>query len=142
MTQTGLLVILAGLGCLLFFGWLWLRERVQMAPFSDYPPMPTFGSEREMYEDSEARRLSPEIDFGVHWKTKQHSTPFLSFRVSWIEATGELYVTRQGLTSAGPRVWIIQHFETREAVEAALEGWAEVCGERASLEWLLQKAVG
>lgn len=68
------------------------------------------------------RARSREVDFGVWWSDSIDSDgtrkgPF--WRVSWLEATGELYAV-----SFGTKLVILGTFNTREEVEKAMEGWA------------------
>lgn len=68
------------------------------------------------------REKSPEVDFGAWWSDRiglkgERLGPF--WRVSWIEATGELYAV-----SMGTKLVILGTFHTREAVDQAMEGWA------------------
>lgn len=70
------------------------------------------------------RQLSPEVDYGVNWLLKGRGKMplFPSWRVSWIENTGELYATptadRQDRFVVFPRL-----FSSQEEVETAINGW-------------------
>ena len=77
------------------------------------------------YEDfmaDPARARSPEVDFGAWWR-HEHDPGGYPWRVSWIERTGELYAVEMR-PGRGRRVIVLGKYPTREAVEAALEGWA------------------
>lgn len=68
------------------------------------------------------REKSPEVDFGAWWSDRigpkgERLGPF--WRVSWIEATGELYAV-----SMGTKLVILGIFPTRAEVEQAMGGWA------------------
>ncbi len=67
------------------------------------------------------RSKSAEVDFGVWWRMEGQKWP--TWRVSWIEDTGELYAKEQ-LPDSG-RFIIIGTFRTREAVERFMQGWAD-----------------
>lgn len=66
------------------------------------------------------RARSPELDFGVRWRLTPQ-TDFPLWRVSWIEATGELYTA----DIMGDRYILLGRHDTRESVEQAMAGWAE-----------------
>ena len=87
------------------------------------------------------RARSPELDFGVWWMLYPDDAPatplvFVQgcetvtmysaeaagrWRVSWIDATGELYAKHL----ATDAMIVLGHYPTREAVEERMEGWAE-----------------
>jgi len=67
------------------------------------------------------RARSPEVDFGVWWRLGKQNWP--QWRVSWIEATGELYARELELDS--DRYIILGTFATLEEVQARMAGWAE-----------------
>jgi len=75
------------------------------------------------------RRRSGEVDFGVHWRLAP-GVEFPRWRVSWIEGTGDFYAVE--LTT--DRYIVLGHHESREGVEAALDGWAEG-GPKSLAEW-------
>jgi phosphoserine phosphatase len=82
----------------------------------------TFHSTDEFYAAREQRRRSMELDFGCWW-TERETDP-LTWRVSWIEDTGETYaVSSRGEVRLFPGTR-----STREAIELALEGWSQHCG--------------
>ena len=67
------------------------------------------------------RARSPELDFGCWWTLGGRDWP--RWRVSWIEATGELYAKEQAPDS--DRFIILGTFATRKEIESRLAGWAE-----------------
>ena len=69
------------------------------------------------------RERSPEVDFGVWWRVP--GSPY-TWRVSWIQDTGELYARE--LVPDSDRFILLGAFPTREAVEARMAGWAESNG--------------
>lgn len=77
------------------------------------------------YAECEARRRSPEVDFGVLWQYGGWRWPL--YRVSWVEATGEFYAIRQGgdASNLPGEIELLGTVEGRERAEAALAGWAE-----------------
>ena len=77
--------------------------------------------EAYMAADGDLRARSPEVDYGTHWRTE----PELEWpmaRVSWIEATGELYAVT--FHEENP-VEVLAVIHRRDLVEEILEGWAE-----------------
>ena len=65
------------------------------------------------------RRASPEVDFGVWWRSLR--VPLSTWRVSWIQNTGELYACELG----GDRYILLGKFNARQEVEERMAGWAE-----------------
>jgi len=100
------------------------------------------------------RLKSPEVDFGVWWKLCPDNAPLVvgeglvgdvpvtftnagmnrRWRVSWIEATGELYAVEQALPKTD-RFIVITVIKTREAIDKRMEGWAEGEFGKALLTW-------
>jgi len=69
------------------------------------------------------RARSREVDFGVWWwHVENPGGP--PWRVSWIEATGELYAVPMALSDDRP-VLVLGVYPTREEIERALAGWAD-----------------
>jgi len=66
------------------------------------------------------RERSPEVDFGTQWRNP--ADPGFTWRVSWIQATGELYAVK--LWPKDQEVLVLGRFPTREEVEAFMRGWA------------------
>jgi hypothetical protein len=87
------------------------------------------------------RRLSGEIDYGVHWGWPWEHV-YLKHRVSLVERTGELYVVqlnRQHFRHPhGPVLEVLAVFDDRDECEWALEGWAEHCN-ASGLSWLVRR---
>ena len=76
------------------------------------------------------RAKSPEVDFGVHWyeeRAVRGGVFWPTWRISWIQNTGELYAVEQASSSPErPRRFVVLGvFPTREEVERFMEGWAE-----------------
>jgi hypothetical protein len=69
------------------------------------------------------RERSTEVDFGVWWRVP--ASPY-TWRVSWIQDTGELYARE--LAPDSDRFVLLGAFLTREAVETRMAGWAESNG--------------
>jgi len=81
---------------------------------------------------SPERWQSAEQDLGLTWRDAAGH----SYRAALIVDTGELYSFRHvGPDGHGGSVEILGYARPAE-VEAALEGWREVCGRKSSYEWL------
>jgi hypothetical protein len=117
-----------------------------------------FESVEAFYAADERRRRSPELDFGVWWRHRG-----VVYRLSWVEATGELIVVQLSPPRVEPfafpingegvvgglgtivvggdpeTVTIIGRVNGREVVERLLDGWADWCGEQESLAWVLDR---
>lgn len=98
---------------------------------------PFFRNIDAYYAQDDRRRFSGEVDFGVIWR--EGDEPWPNYRVSWIEATGDIYAVCFG----GPNKRRIEHLgnvERRDAIEALLEGWAEI--EPPTLDWVRERLRG
>lgn len=80
----------------------------------------------------EQRRRSPEVDFGVWWRDGIY---YPTYRVSWIELTGELYAFNQ-MTN---KVEVLGKVKGREAIEKKMKGWVNACGKINSLDWIRRR---
>jgi hypothetical protein len=97
------------------------------------------GEERDGYSEwygHVSRRTSPEVDFGVWWRDGNEST----YRLSWLEATGELYARRQGYGARQDRYILFGTYPSRGAVEQALRGWADT--DPMVLDWVRERTCG
>ena len=76
------------------------------------------------WSNTPARRRSGELDFGCHWRLNGQAFP--TWRVSWIEETGELYALEElaGI-ELEDRFIVIGRFPDEDAVELAMNGWAD-----------------
>lgn len=110
---------------------------------------PTYPSIEAFYSENEARRRSPEADFGCWWRDPSSQG---NWRVSYVQATGEVYAVK--LRGGGEvRVLGIVPPDPDErrpnglpykgtyyrTLDRILEGWADHCGRRGSLEWVREK---
>lgn len=95
-------------------------------------PARRYSSIEEFYAEvpDADRRLSAELEFGVHW-TEPHENgwTFPRSRLTWVENTGELIVVREPRFSAlhPAPVKVIAVIEGRETIEHVLDGWAHEC---------------
>lgn len=116
---------------------------------------------KDFYAEDERRAHSPELDFGVHWREGGSTAWSETYRVSYVEATGELYA----FSNVRGEVELLATLElvpcavccealgavavaclgcggtgnSRGPVDAALEGWADVCGTPDSLAWVRER---
>lgn len=98
----------------------------------------------EAFYAGDVRRVeSVEVDFGVHWRPS-HSA-FQTWRVSWVEATGELYAVRLspgpivGRGRGGPVHVLATGLRMVEDAEELLLGWTDECGSVGSLDWVRER---
>jgi len=95
-------------------------------------PERVYPSLKDFYAADERRIGSGEVDFGVMWGEK-----WPHYRVSWIEATGEVYAFEHGPSA---HVVVLGYAATRNHVDEALEGWYDHChGGVAWVEYQLQR---
>jgi hypothetical protein len=152
---------------------VWYANGAQLAEGDALIP-PGLGEEPRFYEtpadflnDDPQRLRSPERDYGVFWR--QGGSNWVTHRVSYVFATGEIYV----VANAGPHVGRVELLGicpaedcaecdgagaasdpldaycracggtgmSTEAVERALAGWDVHCGTPGSLEWLRERLV-
>ena len=96
---------------------------------------PSYDDAKSFYSGNDAgakRKGSPEIDFGVDWRNK---TVFPQYSLTWVEATGELYLRDH---SRNGRLAVLAIIHGREEIERSLDGWEKVLG-RDGIEWLLNE---
>ena len=123
--------------------------------------MQTFSNIEDFYNDDPSRRTSPEADYGVHWKLDGWEG---SFRVSYVQNTGEVYAvhlgpyrsgalpTGEAFISTGRQdgpVLLLGNFPIDEEVgphdvyyhglEHLLDGWPERCGQPNGLAWIVER---
>jgi len=103
-------------------------------------------SKEEFYKNKE-RKYSRELDYGVHWRDGQ-SWP--TYRVTWVEATGEVYAIANDEEMV-EILGVVKESKTLDEIEKAgggyndlrieklLSGWANVCGQPNSLDWIRSK---
>ena len=104
-------------------------------------------------EDPDGRMRSPEADYGVHWRLEGYPQ---SWRVSYVQNTGEIYAVHQGMTIHDPRRRTLSYGplfllgvvppdpvpanDYRSAyyrtLDVILEGWPQHCGPYDGLTWL------
>lgn len=116
----------------------------------DPPALPVFASIEDYYATDDRRRRSGEADYGSHWLLDGWSG---KWRVSYAQATGEVYAVYLGAPPAGGRagdgpvfvLGIIPPDPVPEGdrrslyyatLERVLDGWPERCGARDGLRWV------
>ena len=82
----------------------------------------------EFYAGRPDRQRSPEVDYGVHWWETASGPRWPTWRVSYVEYTGEVVAVEQRGATRGREDWaevvILGFAPTREACERMLDGWA------------------
>jgi hypothetical protein len=97
-----------------------------------------FATLAAFYGEDPRRAASREVDVGLWWREAEGDA---LHRAAWVTATGELYAVRLGpAQDAQPAVELLGAFADEAAVQAALDGWRERCGEPGSLAWLRARA--
>ena len=94
---------------------------------------------KAFYDAEPLRRLSGESDYGVWW---QDERPFPRFRVSYIEATGEVYavaLTGEGRSELFGQVQPDEGDHHYRTLDRILAGWAHYCGSPHGLAWLRER---
>jgi hypothetical protein len=99
----------------------------------------TYLSLGAFYASAPARRGSRERDVGLFWRSRRGPT----YRAAWVRDTHELYLFQHALGGpGGGSVHLLAPPLTEPELERRLAGWEEVCGQEASLEWLLARMGG
>jgi hypothetical protein len=98
-------------------------------------PGATYPSLEAFHEAGGARRsLSIEHDFGVMWLEGRRRRP--RYRVSWIEATGELYALALSEFERLQKVELLGIVDEHEHVEQLLSGWEGLPFGESTLDWV------
>jgi hypothetical protein len=104
-------------------------------------PLPGFrethSSLAAFYAADSRRWPSAEVDLGLRWRGAGVST----YRVAFVEATGELYVFEHvRADGGGGLVFVHEHRFARGDLAGTFAGWEDVCGAERSVDWLICRA--
>jgi hypothetical protein len=99
--------------------------------------MATYLSLGSFYSADRRRALSRERDVGLWWRGDGPLSP--TYRAAFVENTGELYLMQHDGTLGGGHVDVLGRFSSLAEVLRLVVGWEEVCGERGSIRWLLER---
>ena len=96
----------------------------------------------EFYDQDPRRRASDEIEFGREWSENDRR-----FEVSWVAATGEVYVmaepySRREISTESVTVEVLGVIKGRDAINSALAGWQEAMAKPNSLAWVRERVAG
>jgi hypothetical protein len=101
-------------------------------------PGATYASLEAFYEAGGHRRsLSIEHDFGVMWREGTRRRP--RYRLSWIEATGELYTLALSEFDHQRKVELLGIVDSHEQVEQLLMGWETLAFGESTLDWVRER---
>ena len=96
----------------------------------------TYLSLGAFYASDPARRASRERDVGLFWRSTRGPT----FRAAYVHDTGELYLFQHALGGrGGGSVRLFAERMTEAELDVRLAGWEDVCGDKGSYEWLLER---
>jgi hypothetical protein len=85
----------------------------------------------------ERRALSIEHDFGVMWREGTRKRP--RYRLSWIEATGELYTLALSEFEHQRKVELLGIVDEHEQVEQLLMGWEALPFGESTVDWVRER---
>jgi hypothetical protein len=95
----------------------------------------TWPDEAAFQAADQRRRVSAEVDFGATWRWAGSND---AWRLSWIRATGELYVCRaDGYDGSCTDVQVLAVVGTEAEVDVMLDGWQERRYDPDGLSWVL-----
>ena len=105
-------------------------------------PLPGFGQSHPslaaFYAADGRRWPSRERDVGLHWRAGAST-----YRAAFVEATGELYVfEHRRADGGGGMVFVHRGAFDAAAIDRALTGWRDACGDEGSFGWLLDRVNG
>lgn len=114
----------------------------------------------EFYDADPRRRDSAELELGEDW----HDAHGVRYELSWVEVTGELYVMREPVPRGwatpfggihvlgahstdedeieGMTVSVVGVVQSRDRIEALLQGWEEAMLATDSIAWLVDRLHG
>lgn len=114
----------------------------------------------EFYDADPRRRDSSELELGQDW----HDAHGVRYELSWVEATGELYVMREPVPKGwatpfggihvrgahstdeeeieGMTVSVVGIVSSRAQLESTLQGWEDAMPEADSINWLVDRLQG
>jgi hypothetical protein len=92
---------------------------------------------RAFYAADPRRGGSPELDYGLRWRSAQGTT----YRAAWIADTEELYSVRHSGDAEKAEVTVLARVRA-EVLDRVLTGWRKICDsdEPGSYEWLVERA--
>ena len=99
--------------------------------------MATYLSLGAFYSADRRRAVSRERDLGLWWRGDGPLSP--TYRAAFVENTGELYLMQHEGTLGGGRVDVLARFASFADVSPLVSGWEDICGERGSIRWLLER---
>ena len=101
------------------------------------PIAESFDSLAIFYAADPRRRDSKERDVGLWWRDDRGH----SYRAAWVRDTGELYVCEHlRPNGSGGRVHVLVRQFDQDELDAAFDGWRDVCRRPNSLAWLVDRA--
>ena len=96
--------------------------------------MITLHNDYEAWASEPRRERSNEVDFGVFWTYQ--GMPFPKWRVSWIEATGEVYAKELG---GQERFAVLARADNRTQADALMRGWTDYDLRPKDLSWIVAR---
>ena len=111
--------------------------------------MKFYASLETFYSENEARRQSPEADYGVWW---MDDSKYEHWRVSYVQATGEVYAVKLpgvgevrvlGIVPPDPdertRADLRRQLTYYRTLDRILAGWVNHCGQPGGLAWIRER---
>lgn len=97
----------------------------------------TWADETAFWEADVRRRDSDEVDLGATWRRPGSDD---TWKLSWLAATGELYLCRLvGYPASCTDVTVLTTVASEQELDALLDGWRDHRADEDGLTWLASR---
>lgn len=93
----------------------------------------TWTDEHAFFAADARRRGSDEVELGSTWRAGSTDD---TWTLTWLRATGELYLVRNDSLVGGSQVTVVAVLATEALLDVRLQGWDEARWSDRGLDWL------